>query len=66
MTMTTPEAPTCEFVVGPDFHTLTACGQPASARATDGATDEEHYVCAEHEAEVEGFYVLEPLGSEDH
>jgi hypothetical protein len=52
---------TCQIVVGPDFHSLTSCGQPATARWIDGATDETHYTCAAHEEQAEGYYERRPL-----
>lgn len=52
---------TCQVVVGPDFHSLSACGEPAVARWVDLATDEIHYTCAEHEGVAEGLYERRPL-----
>jgi hypothetical protein len=46
-------APRCEIVIDP---TTAPCGLPATARWTDGATDEQHYTCAAHEHLAEGHY----------
>jgi hypothetical protein len=46
-------APGCEFVAE---DAAEPCGQPATARWVDGATDEEHYTCAAHEAQAEPHY----------
>ena len=58
------ERPTCHFAVGVDFHSLVACGEPAVARFTDGATDEVRYTCAAHQDMAEGHYELEWLADE--
>lgn len=43
--------PTCDFDPGSG-----RCGARATARWTDGATDEDHYTCATHEEQAEPYY----------